>query len=308
MKANDAEPSFETIDLAIEDGIATLTLDRPERMNAFTHQMTEEMVSAFDRTDADDEVRTVILTGRGRAFCAGADLDGGGAIFARGDGEFTMPRDADDGGTLALRIFDSAKPVIAAINGPAVGIGITMTLPCDIRLIAEGARVGFVFARRGLIPEAASTFFLPRIVGISRALEWTLTGRIFEADEALDGGLVRSVLPAAELLPTARELAWEIARNSAPVGVALSRRMLWQMLGAPGPGLAHRLDSECLHGLGSSGDVAEGVSSFLEKRDPEFPLKVSADMPAFYRRWGEERGGYDPGVGAERPASERLRT
>jgi enoyl-CoA hydratase/carnithine racemase len=222
----------------VTDRVATITLDRPEQLNAFTGTMMNEMIDAFDRTDADDEVRVVIVTGRGRGFCAGADLSGGGETFSRGGGGEPAGADAvprDGGGLVSLRIFDSKKPVIAAINGAAVGVGVTMTLPMDMRLASESARFGFVFARRGIVPEAASSWFLPRVVGISKATEWAFTGRVFNAQEALDGGLVRSVHPADELLPAARALAVEIAENTAPVSVALTRLMLWRMLGADHP-------------------------------------------------------------------------
>ena len=291
------DPANGTIGVTVEDGIATITLDREERLNAFTYEMMEDLVDAFDRTDSDDEVTAVIVTGRGRAFCAGADLGKGGATFDRGHDDFEMPRNADGGGTLTRRIFDSAKPVIGAINGPAVGIGITLTLPMDVRLASDTARIGFVFARRGLVPEASSSFFLPRIVGISKACEWVFTGRIFEAREALDAGLVRSVHPPEELLGAARELALEMSHGTSRVAVAIGRRMLWQMLGEGTPALAHALDSEALYFLGTSDDAKEGVTAFLEKRDADYPMKVS-EMPDFYRRWGSERGGFDPAVAA----------
>jgi enoyl-CoA hydratase/carnithine racemase len=292
--------AYETIDLTVEAGIATITLDREERLNAFTPQMLVDFVDALDRTDADDEVKAVIVTGRGRAFCAGADLAGGGEIF-------TMPEHADDGGTLALRIFDSAKPIIAAINGPAVGIGITITLPMDVRLVADTARIGFVFAKRGLVPEAASSFFLPRVVGISKACEWVFTGRIFDAQEALEAGLVRSVHPAGEVLGAARELALEMSQGTSRVAVALARRMLWQMLADGTPAAAHRLDSEALFFLGASDDMKEGVASFLEKREASYPMKAS-ELPPFYARWGSERGGFDPArAAAEGDTYRRLR-
>jgi enoyl-CoA hydratase/carnithine racemase len=296
------DAAYETIDLRVEGGIATVTLDREERLNAFTQRMCEEMVDAFDRTDADDAVRAVIVTGRGRAFCAGADLGEGTSTFDRGSQTFSMPEDADGGGILARRIFDSAKPVIGAINGPAVGIGATMTLPMDARLVAENAKIGFIFARRGLVPEAGSAFFLPHIVGISKACEWVFTGRIFGAQEALDAGLVRSVHPREELLDAARELAVEMSENTSRVAVALARRMLWQTLAGGTPELAHELDSEALYFLGTSADVKEGVASFLEKRAPNYPMSVSSEMPDFFQRWGTERGGFDParkGTGAD---------
>ena len=289
--------SYNTICLERADGIATITLDRPDRLNAFTEPMLEELVDAFDRTDADDDVRAVIVTGSGRAFCAGADLEAGGSTFTRDAEPFSMDRHPDGGGVLTRRIFDSAKPVIGAINGAAVGIGITMTLPMDIRLAADSARFGFVFARRGLVPEAASSFFLPRLVGISRAAEWVYTARIFGADEALAGGLVRSLHPPDELLPAARSLATQMAEGTSAVAIALARRMLWQMLADGDPAKAHEVDSEALHFLGSSADVREGVASFLEKREAAFPLRVSRDMPAFFGRWQAERGGLGPSPG-----------
>lgn len=277
--------SFETIRLERGDGVATIYLDRPEQLNALNVQMIKDLVAAFELTDADDAVRAVIVTGSGRAFCAGADLSEGADIFNREPRPFEMPRDADGGGFITRRIFDSAKPVIGAINGAAVGIGMTMTLPMDIRLVAEGAKLGFLFTRRGLVPEAASSFFLPRLVGISRAAEWVYTGRTFGPEEALEAGLVRSVHPPEELLPAARALVAEMA-SSSPVAVAISRRMMWRMLAAGGgPAAAHELDSEALHFLGTSADVREGVTAFLEKREPEFPLAVSADMPEFFERW-----------------------
>ncbi len=306
MSRKRQEPSYETIRLEREGGVATITLDRPERLNAFTEQMLEDLVDAFDRTDADDAVRAVIVTGAGRAFCAGADLGSGSAIFEYDGQPFTMGRHADGGGVLARRIFDSAKPVIAAINGPAVGIGITMTLPMDVRLVADDARIGFVFARRGLVPEAASSFFLPRIVGISRAAEWILTARIFDAEEARAGGLGRSVHPKDELLQTARALAAEMIEGTSAVAVAVARRMLWQMLVDGSPAAAHAADSEALYALGNGADVKEGMSSFLEKRDAAFTLRVSQDMPPFFARWHEERGGLAAPDGPAR-SYDRLR-
>lgn len=281
---------YEQIAYEVEDHILTITLDRPDKLNAFTGQMMREMLDAFDRSDADDDIRAVIVTGRGRAFCAGADLSGGGSTFERGgggdpSGQDRVPRDG--GGLVSLRIFESTKPVIAAVNGPAVGVGVTMTLPMDIRLAADGARFGFVFARRGIVPEACSSWFLPRVVGISRAMEWVTTGRVFPASEAFEGGLVRQVLPADELLPAARALAGEIAENTSAVSVALSRQMLWRMLGADHPMEAHKVDSRGIAAMGKSGDAAEGVTAFLEKRPAAFPLKVSADMPDFVPWWTE---------------------
>ena len=279
---------YQQISYEVEDQVATVTLDRPEQLNAFTARMMHEMISAFDEADADDEVRAVIVTGRGRGFCAGADLSGGGESFAHGgggDAEGPQSVVRDGGGLLTLRIFASKKPVIAAINGPAVGVGVTMTLPMDIRLASENAKLGFVFARRGIVPEACSSWFLPRIVGISQAAEWVYTGRVFPASEALRAGLLRSVHPADELLPAAQELAAEIAENTSPVSVALSRQMMWRMLTLDHPMQAHRVDSRGINSRGASADAREGVVSFLEKRAPAFPLKVSSDLPDIFPDW-----------------------
>jgi enoyl-CoA hydratase/carnithine racemase len=270
---------FEQIRYEVDDGVVTITLDRPDRLNAFTPTMQRELIQAFELADADDDVRAVIVTGAGRGFCAGADLQAGGSTFdyrARGV-EDEVPRDG--GGQLTLRVFQSLKPVIAAINGPAVGVGATMTLPMDIRLASDTARIGFVFTRRGIVPEACSSWFLPRIVGISQAMEWAATGRVFDAQEALAGRLVRSVHPASELLDAANALAREIADNAAPVSVALTRRLMWTMLGADHPMVAHRADSRAMLARGQSEDVREGVTSFLEKRPPSFPDKVSDGLP-----------------------------
>jgi enoyl-CoA hydratase/carnithine racemase len=271
----------------LEDGILTITLNRPDRLNAWTETMAQELISAFDRADADDDVRVVIVTGAGRAFCAGADLERGGETFdwrAREEAE-SVPR--DNGGRFTLRVFQSTKPVIAAVNGPAVGVGVTMTLPMDIRLAADDARFGFVFTRRGIVPEAASSWFLPRVVGISQALEWVTTGRVFSAQEALAGRLVRSLHPRDELLVAARALAREIVDGAAPVSVALARRMLWRMLGAEHPMLAHRVDSRALFHRGQSADVVEGVTSFLEKRPARFTDRVSDGLPDVFAGWSE---------------------
>jgi enoyl-CoA hydratase/carnithine racemase len=284
---------YTEIECTVADGVATITLDRPERLNAFTHVMRGEVIDAFDNTDADDDVRVVVVTGRGRAFCAGADLGRGAETFdqeatkdLRTDREtFEDGTPRDGGGTVALRIARSLKPVIAAVNGPAVGIGVTMTLPMDIRLAAEGARFGFVFARRGIVPEAASSWFLPRIVGISQAMEWAATGRVFDADEALRGRLVSAVHPADRLLPAAYELAEEIAANTSAVAVAAVRRLMWSGLGAPSPWDAHRVDSRLMRVLGAAPDVAEGVTAFLEKRPARFSMKVGEDLPAEVPDW-----------------------
>ena len=282
-------PAYTEIAYDVDDGVLTITLDRPDKLNAFTATMMRELIDAFDRSDADDDVRAVIVTGRGRGFCAGADLSAGAGTFdpeVQGrDTSSGVPRDG--GGLVTLRIFASTKPVIAAVNGPAVGVGVTMTLPMDVRLASESARFGFVFARRGLVPEAASSWFLPRVVGISRAQEWACTGRVFPAQEALDGGLVRSVHPPDELLPAARRLAREVADNTSPVSVALTRQMLWRMLGADDPMEAHRVDSRAIAARGASNDAREGVMSFLEKRPAVFPMRVSDGMPDFHPWWVE---------------------
>ena len=275
--------SFEEIGYEVDDGVLTITLNRPDRLNAFTPTMARELIEAFDRSDADDDVRAVIVTGAGRGFCAGADLGGGGGTFDwrdRDAGDADVPRDG--GGRVALRIYSSLKPVIGAINGPAVGVGITMTLPMDVRIAAAGAKIGFVFARRGIVPEACSSWFLPRLVGISQAMEWVATGRVFTAEEALAGGLVRSVHPVDEVVPAARALASEIASEAAPVSVALARRLMWTMLGASHPMEAHRADSRAMFARGQSSDAFEGVTAFLEKRPAAFPDRVSDGLPELF--------------------------
>ncbi len=276
---------YEQIVTEVADGVLTITLHRPDRLNAWTSTMGDELIAAFDEADADDAVRAVIVTGAGRGFCAGADLAGGGATFDYRERDAQGPVPRDGGGRLTLRIFDSTKPVIAAINGPAVGVGATMTLAMDVRMAAEGAKIGFVFARRGIVPEACSSWFLPRAVGISRAMEWVATGRVFPAQEGLQAGLIRSVHPAGELLDAARGLAREIADNTAPVSVALARRMMWTMLGAEHPMLAHRADSRGMFYRGQSADAAEGISAFLEKRAAEFPDRVSDGLPEILPGW-----------------------
>ncbi|WP_433361539.1 enoyl-CoA hydratase-related protein [Streptosporangium sp. CA-115845] len=284
--------AFTEIEYGVADGIATITLDRPHRLNAFTHTMRIELIDAFDLADADDEVRVVIVTGRGRAFCAGADLGGGGDTFDHGRSEEMFgggdtvdgsPRDG--GGTVALRIARSLKPVIAAINGPAVGVGVTMTLPMDIRIASDTARFGFVFARRGIVTEAASSWFLPRLVGISQAMEWAATGRVFPAAEALQGRLVSKVVAPGELLPAAHALAREIADNTSAASVAAIRRLMWSGLSAASPWEAHRADSILMRDFGSAPDSVEGVTAFLEKRPAKFPMKVSHDLPAAVPSW-----------------------
>ncbi|MEY3744392.1 MAG: hypothetical protein RL430_206 [Actinomycetota bacterium] len=280
---------YQDITLDIADGIATITLNRPDKLNAFTGKMMHEIIDAFDRTDSDDSVKAVIVTGAGKGFCAGADLSSGGDTFAKGGSDIQtkqgVPRDG--GGLVSLRIFNSLKPVIGAINGAAVGVGVTMTLPMDIRLASENAKFGFVFAKRGIVPEACSSYFLPRIVGIQQATEWVYTGRVFPAQEAKDARLVRSIHSPDDLLPAARELAREIADNTAPVSVALSRRMLWRMLGASHPMDAHRADSRGIQSRGRSNDSKEGVVSFLEKRAAVYPDRVSDGLPDIFPNWEE---------------------
>ena len=277
---------FETLLYDEAGGVATVTLNRPDRLNAVNATVIRELVGARDQADADDAVRAVVVTGAGRAFCAGADLGGGGATFAGGPGRSEGAEDHRDGGGLVtLRLFDMKKPVIAAINGPAVGFGVTMTLAMDVRLASSAARIGFVFARRGVVPEACSTWFLPRLVGIAQAAEWAYTGRVFSADEARAGGLVSRVVAPEALLPAAHELAREIADHTSAVSVALIRQMLWRMLGADHPRQAHRLDSLGMWYTGRSADAHEGVTSFLEKRPPRFTGRPSQDMPPFYPWW-----------------------
>jgi len=285
-------PTFETLLYSVEDGIATITLNRPEKLNAFNTQMMKDMIAAFDATDADDAVRVVIVTGAGRAFCAGADLSAGAETFnydARAaEDKAARMRDGvqrDGGGLLTLRIFESLKPVISACNGAAVGVGVTMQLAMDIRLASEAARYGFVFARRGLNPEAASSWFLPHLVGVQTALEWCYTGRLFPAQEALDKGLVRSLHAPDDLLPAAKALAREIADNTAPVSVAITRQLIWRMAGAAHPMQAHQADSRGIQARGKAGDAREGVTSFLEKRPPNYPDKVSTDLPDIWDHW-----------------------
>lgn len=291
--------SFTEIEYSVADRIATITLDRPERLNAFTLVMRGELIDAFDRADADDDVRAVVVTGRGRAFCAGADLERGAGTFDHqavkdvpGEREvFDDGSPRDGGGTVALRIARSLKPVIGAINGPAVGVGVTMTLPMDVRLASDSARFGFVFARRGIVTEAASSWFLPRLVGISQAMEWAATGRVFDADEALRGRLVSRLCPAERLLDAAYELAHEIAANTSPVAVAAIRRLMWSGLSVPSPWDAHRADSALMRTLGAAPDAAEGVTAFLEKRPADFPMRPSQDLPTEVPLWPETQGG-----------------
>jgi enoyl-CoA hydratase/carnithine racemase len=289
-----ASPTYETLLYSVDEGIATITLNRPDRLNAFNTQMMREMIAAFDRTDADDDVRAVIVTGAGRGYCAGADLSSGGATFDYSQSSDPARREArvsgvqrDGGGLLTLRIYESLKPVIAAVNGPAVGVGVTMQLAMDFRMASTAARFGFVFARRGINPEAASSWFLPRLVGIQTALEWCYTGRVFPAQEAFDKGLVRSLHEPEDLLPAARGLAREIIDNTAPVSIALTRQMIWRMAGADHPMEAHKADSRAIQARGAANDAKEGVTAFLEKRPAIFPNRVSTDLPDIWPNFQE---------------------
>ncbi len=296
--------TYETIKTAKDDGIFLITLNRPEKLNAFNTKMMFEMMDAFDTADADDEIGAVIMTGAGRAYCAGADLSGGGATFdwekrpdrekrkvplKNGRPDYSDDLLRDGGGRLALRIFASLKPVIAAINGPAVGVGITMCLPADIRIASDNARFGFIFSRRALVPEACSSWFLPRLVGISKALEWCYRGDVFEAPEALAGGLVRSLHKPQDLLPEAKKLARQFADNTSPVSQALIRQALWQMLGADHPMEAHKIESRGIFALGRAADVRESIDAFLKKRPPKFSGKVSKNMPDYFPWWKEKK-------------------
>ena len=289
---------FKTILYKKENQILTITLNRPERLNAFTGQMMDDLITAFDKAGKDDDIRVVVVTGAGRGFCAGADLGAGADTFNRDvrDNKDQRPIKGknlewlrDGGGRTTLAIYECPKPIIAAINGPAVGVGVTMTLPMDIRLASDKARFGLVFARRGLVPEAASSWFLPRIGGISKALEWTYSGKVFSPEEALSGGLIRSVHSSEELLEEAYKISNEIIENTSAVSVALTRQMLWKMLGADHPMEAHKVDSRAIYALGKGEDAKEGVNSFLEKRTPEFPNKVSKDMPEFFPWWKDRK-------------------
>jgi enoyl-CoA hydratase/carnithine racemase len=294
LRDRDAAP-YEQITYSVADRIATISLDRPETRNGYTLRMADELVDAFDRADADDDVRVVVFTGSGRAYCAGADLEMGARTFdptahseVTGEPEDSPDDFRDDGGKLVMRLFRSTKPLIAAVNGPAVGVGATMTLPMDIRICAEEARFGFVFARRGITPDGCSTWFLPKVVGIDRALEWCFTGRVFGAAEALESRLVREVVPGAELLDRAYEIARSIAERTPAVAVAVTRALLWGMQAEPDPWAAHRIESRALHWAGQSEDAREGVLAFLEKRPPRFGLRVSSDLPDELRSWPTE--------------------
>jgi len=292
--------NFETILYDVSEGIATVTLNRPDVLNAMNRTMQDELVAVFDLTDRDDAVRAVIVTGAGRAFCGGADFSKGqnpfdkskstktsDAIRPDGSIDYSHPGSRDGGGILALRIFNSMKPVIAAINGAAAGVGASMTLPMDIRIASETAKMGFVYARRGIVYECCSSWFLPRAVGISRALEWSFSGRVMPAKELKEGGLLKDVVPPEQLLPAARAIAREIADTTAPVSVALMRQMAWRSLGMSHPMEAHRIESRGISTRGRTPDAKEGVQSFLEKRPPHFPCAVSKDMPDFFPWWDE---------------------
>lgn len=287
--------TYETLKYEVADKILTITLNRPDRLNAFTGQMMLDLITAFDAADKDDGIRAIVVTGEGRGFCAGADLGAGADTFNydeldrsdRAGGAVGAP-DRDGGGRVTLRMYDCIKPIIGAINGPAVGIGATMQLPMDVRIASDKARFGFVFSQRGICPEACSSWFLPRLVGISQALDWTLSGRVFDAAEALKGGLVKEVVPHDQLLARAYELAHEYADRTSAVSVALARQLMWKMLGADHPMEAHKIDSRGIYELGKSNDVKEGVVSFLEKRAPQFKDSPTKDMPDFYP-WWEER-------------------
>ena len=289
--------TFEFIRYELANRIATITLARPEKLNAVNGAMVRELIAAFESADSDDDVRAVIVNGEGRAFCAGADLSRGAESFVApgsegltsADGEVDYSNEAirEVGGRLALVLYNLRKPVIAAINGAAAGLGATFILPMDIRIAAEEARFGFVFSRRGMVLETAASYFLPRIAGISKALEWGMSGRMVSAAEALENGLVSAVVPQAELLVEANRLARDIADNAAPVSVALIRQMLWRGLGMNHPMEAHRIESRGIYARSRAADATEGVTSFLEKRAPDFPDLVSRDMPDFYPWWEE---------------------
>ncbi|GGD88252.1 enoyl-CoA hydratase [Tsuneonella deserti] len=283
---------YSQIRYEVQGPAAVVTLNRPEKMNAFTRTMMDEIIAAMDEADADDRVRAVVFTGSGeRAFCAGADLtpEGGGHVFSDPNPveDLSDERVRDGGGRLTLRLFDSKKPLISACNGVAVGVGATMQLPMDIRLASDNARYGFVFARRGIVPEAASSWFLPRLVGMQTALEWCMTGRLFDAAEARDRGLVRSVHPQGELMDAALAIVDEIAGNTSAVSIAMTRAMLWRLSATEHPMMAHRIDSRAIYRLSRSADAREGIQSFLEKRSPRYPDTVSGDMPDFYPWWDE---------------------
>ena len=281
--------SFENILYEVEDGILTITLNRPEILNAFSGGMLRDITEAFDRADADDDVHAVIITGAGRGFCAGQDLSKGDSTWEGHEEALEGKEVGDGGGELSRRLFRSLKPVIVAFNGPAVGVGMTFTLAADVRIAVKGAKMGFVFSARGIVPEGCSSWFLPRLVGISKALEWCYSARIFRAEEALEAGLIRSVHEKEDLLPAARSLAKEFVQGSSKVSNAVLRHMMWRMLGAPDPINAHRVDTAGINALATSPDAKEGINAFLEKREPDFPGKVSTDLPEFFPWWEEPK-------------------
>lgn len=281
--------NYEQILCEVDEKILTVTLNRPEKLNAHTPQMRHELFHAYDRADGDDDIRAVIVTGAGRGFCSGADLALGADTFNRN----RPPQEGDSAGGggeqvgHTRRLFNMKKPVIGAINGPSVGIGLTMTLAMDYRLASETARFGFVFTRLGIAPEESSSWLLPRLVGVNQALDWLLSGKIFDAEEALKGGLIRSVHPEEELLAAAREIARHIAENTSPISVALTRQLVWRMLMTDDPMEADKIEGLAVAFTGGSMDAQEGITSMLEKRSPNFQSKVSTDMPDFYPWWQE---------------------
>lgn len=279
---------FKNILLEQRENIAVLFLNRPNKLNAFTFSMMEEIISALDSLEADDSVHAVIITGKGRAFCAGADLSSGQDTFNPSFDDFAVQESdfrRDSGGILTLRMYKFLKPIVVACNGPAVGIGASMQLAADIRLASDQARFGFVFNNRGIVPDACSSWFLPKIVGISRALELTYSGRIIDAQEALQLNLVSSIHDSEKLLSNALDITKKMVQNSAPVSISLTRQMLWRSLESSGPYDAHVIESKAIDSRGASEDAKEGVSSFLGKRPAEFKNKVSSDMPEFFPWW-----------------------
>ena len=279
----------ETLKTEKIDKSLLITFTRPDEMNTFSGKMMVEIMETLDEAESDDSVRSVIFTGSGRAYCAGADLSQGEKTFDWSKRDSKVNGVAiDTGGMLTLKLYDFKKPIIAAINGSAVGVGVTMTLPMDVRIASDNAKFGFVFAKRGIVPEACSSWFLPRIVGVSQSLEWMMSGEVFSAEEALKGKLIREVTSQENLVPRALEIAQKFSDKTSAVSVSLTRQMVWKMLGEKHPMSAHKIDSRGVYYLGRSNDVAEGISSFLEKRDPEFSDTVSKNMPEYYPWWKEE--------------------
>jgi enoyl-CoA hydratase/carnithine racemase len=280
---------FANILYELEDGILTITLNRPEMLNAFNGGMMSDLMAAFDQADEDDDVQAIVITGAGRGFCAGQDLSAGEKTWEGHEERLAETELGDGGGELSRRLFRSLKPIIVAFNGPAVGVGITFTLAADIRIAAPGVKLGFVFAARGIVPEGCSSWFLPRLVGISKALEWCYSGRIFQSEEALEAGLLRSIHDKDELLTAARDLAKELVSGSSRISVTVLRHMMWRMLGAPDPINAHWVDTAGINALATSPDAKEGINAFLEKRNPDFPGRVSTDLPDFFPWWEEPK-------------------